>query len=119
MRRARQGGFTTRAAFGQPGTSAVPTLFSSKRFFAMQEMEMVRFPRSHRRTEAERSSKLGAPDEPAGDVEAIIDQQAGADQKTVRRRAQLIREAEGGLSESPRDELAEDAVGKTVDDLVK
>jgi uncharacterized protein YoaH (UPF0181 family) len=76
----------------------------------------------HQQTEAERSAKLGAPGEPAGDAEAIVDQQVAADEKTTRRRAKLIREVEGASSQSelaPRDELADKATGKTVDDLIK
>src|ERR1700730_14050176 len=78
--------------------------------------------RPHQQTEAGRSAKLGAPDEPAGDADAIVDQQAATDEKTTRGRAELTREVKEASSQSdldPQDDLVDKATGKTVDDLVK
>ena len=92
------------------------------------EMEMARKvigqppTRPHQQTVAERSARLGATGEPAGDVEAIVDQQVATDEKTTRRRAKLIHEVKEASSQSdldPLDELVDKTTGKTVDDLIK
>ena len=74
---------------------------------------------SERQTPAERSTKLGVPGAPAGDAEAIIEQNE-ADRRTARRRARLIEETRespnGDLA--PRDELSEDSAAKSADDLL-
>jgi hypothetical protein len=47
---------------------------------------------ANEKTEAERFSKPGAPDEPAGSVDAIIDDE---DEAEIRKRAHAIWDAEG------------------------
>ena len=77
---------------------------------------------SEKRTAAERSTKLGVPDAPAGDADAIIEQNE-ADRRTARRRARLIEETrgspDGDRDVAPRDELSEDSAAKSVDDLLE
>jgi hypothetical protein len=73
-----------------------------------------------KRTPAERSTKLGVPGAPAGDADAIIEQNE-ADRRTARRRAKLIEEARESPAgnPAPRDELSEDSAAKSVDDLLE
>ena len=72
------------------------------------------------KTAAERSTKLGVPGSAAGDADAIVEQHR-ADRLAARRRARLIEETRDSPDRQlePRDELSEDSVAKTVDDLVK
>ena len=73
-------------------------------------------------TAAERSAKLRAPGEAAGDAEDIADQQAVSERVATRRRAKLIREVEespSGDGAALHDELGDDSIAKAVDDLVK
>ena len=71
-------------------------------------------------TPAERSTSLGVPGGPAGDADAIIEQNE-TDRRVVRRRARLIKEARESPDPDlpPRDELSEDSVAKSVDDLLE
>ena len=75
---------------------------------------------SERQTPAERSTKLGVPDAPAGDADAIIEQNE-TDRRTVRRRERLLEETRKGADGDPvpRDELGEDSAAKSVDDLLE
>jgi hypothetical protein len=72
------------------------------------------------KTATEKSSKLGVPGQPAGDAEAIV-RRNREDRAVVRRRKTLIDEAGGGVGsqDRPRDELGEDTVTKTIDDLIE
>ena len=76
--------------------------------------------KSEKKTAAEQSTKLGVPGAPAGDVDAIIEQNR-ADRLAARRRAKLIEETRQSPDSElqPRDELSEDSVGKSVDDLLE
>jgi hypothetical protein len=76
--------------------------------------------KSEKKTTAEQSTKLGVPGAPAGDVDAIIEQNR-TDRLAARRRARLIEETRENPDRElePRDELSEDSVTKTVDDLVR
>ena len=81
---------------------------------------MTKAPQSETKTPAERSTRLGVPGAPAGDADAIIEQNR-ADRRAARRRAKLIeetRESPGGEFEQ-RDELSEDSAAKSVDELLK
>jgi hypothetical protein len=64
----------------------------------MAKSKAVAFKRTstaaNERTEAERSSKLGAPDEAAGDIDAIIAEHVD-DEVEIGKRAHAIWEAEG------------------------
>jgi len=81
---------------------------------------MAKPPKSEKKAPTERSTKLGVPGAPAGDVDAIIEQNR-ADRLAARRRAKLIEETRQSPDSElqPRDELSEDSVGKSVDDLLK
>lgn len=77
-------------------------------------------PTSH--PNSERSAKLGAPGDPAGDAAAIVDLQVAADKKSARRRAKLTEEVKKATDQSdldPQDDMVDKATGKTVDDLIK
>ena len=69
------------------------------------------------KTATEKSTRLGSPGKPAGDSEAIL-QRGQEDRASARRRKKLIEEATRD-SDVPRDELGEDAITKTVDDLIE
>ena len=77
-------------------------------------------PAKKNQTPAERSTSLGVPGGPAGDADAIIEQ-SETDRRVVRRRARLIKEARESPDPDlpPRDELSEDSVAKSVDDLLE
>jgi hypothetical protein len=81
---------------------------------------MAKPPKREKKPPAEQSTKLGVPGAPAGDVDAIIEQNR-ADRLAARRRAKLIEETRQGPDSElqPRDELSEDSVSKSVDDLLK
>ena len=81
---------------------------------------MAEPPKSEKKTPEERSTKLGVPGAPAGDADAIIEQNR-ADRRAARRRAKLIEETREGPDRElePRDELSEDSIAKSVDDLLK